>query len=387
MSTAPVTDIDLAAFTDDPYPMLAQMRREAPVTFVPQLGATVFTKRDDIFREEKRIDVFSSQQPAGLVEQIMGANLMRKDADAHQMERKALFPALSPRTVRSHLSPIFAKIVEDHLARLKPKGTADLVRDYAMPVAADALRVMTGLTNMSTHDMNAASQEMIDGCANYRGDPTIAATAHAASANVDAHIDARMAELRANPDHSVLSVLDRAGLTRAQISGNVKVIIGGGQNEPRDAIAGTIWALLDRPEQNALIEQGEATWNDAFDEYVRLVTPIGMVPRRVAQPSDACGIRFDAGETIFLFFSSACRDEDYFQNPDRYDLNRDTGSAIPFGAGPHFCAGAFASRCLVAEHAVPRAFAALPNLHLSGPAVFKGWAFRGLTHLPVSWDS
>ena len=62
MSTAPVTDIDLATFTDDPYPMLAQMRLEAPVTFVPQLGATVFTKRDDIFREEKRIDVFSSRK-------------------------------------------------------------------------------------------------------------------------------------------------------------------------------------------------------------------------------------------------------------------------------------------------------------------------------------
>ena len=67
MSSAPVTQIDLAAFTDDPYPDLACMRAEAPVTYVPQLRATLFTRRDDVFREEKRIDLFSSHQPKGLV--------------------------------------------------------------------------------------------------------------------------------------------------------------------------------------------------------------------------------------------------------------------------------------------------------------------------------
>ena len=49
MSDAPVTHIDPAAFRADPYPVLARMRTEAPVTFVPELGATLFTRRDDIF--------------------------------------------------------------------------------------------------------------------------------------------------------------------------------------------------------------------------------------------------------------------------------------------------------------------------------------------------
>lgn len=387
MSTAPVTEIDVADFSDDPYPALARMRAEAPVTYVPQLGATLFTRRDDIFREEKRIDLFSSHQPKGLVEQIMGANLMRKDEDAHQTERRALFPSLSPRTVRDHLSSQFARIVKDHLSRLQPLGHADLVQDFAVPVAADALRVMTGLTNMTAEGIDRASQEMIDGCANYTGDPEIAACAHAASANVDAHIDMRLPELRAEPDASVISVLDQAGLSRAQISGNIKVIIGGGQNEPRDAISGTIWALLNNPDQRALIANGQASWVNAFNEYVRLVTPIGMVPRRVAKAGETCGIRFEPEETIFFFFSSACRDRAHFSNPDCYDLTRDQTPAIPFGAGPHFCAGAAASRCLVADHAVPQIFAMLPNLRLAGPAAFKGWAFRGLTTLPVAWDT
>ena len=63
------------------------MRVEAPIAFVPQLESTIFTKRDDIFSQEQRIDVFSSHQPAGLMNTLMGHNMMRKDGDAHMSER------------------------------------------------------------------------------------------------------------------------------------------------------------------------------------------------------------------------------------------------------------------------------------------------------------
>jgi hypothetical protein len=52
MSNAPHFDIDVAAFWADPYPDLAVMRRQAPIAFVPQLGSTIFTRRDDIFSQE-----------------------------------------------------------------------------------------------------------------------------------------------------------------------------------------------------------------------------------------------------------------------------------------------------------------------------------------------
>ena len=100
MSNAPHFEIDVPAFWADPYPDLAKMRKQAPIAFVPQLGSTVFTRRDDIFSQEKRIDVFSSHQPAGLMNTLMGHNMMRKDGDAHMSERAAMFPAVSPRTVR-----------------------------------------------------------------------------------------------------------------------------------------------------------------------------------------------------------------------------------------------------------------------------------------------
>ncbi|WP_299692427.1 cytochrome P450 [uncultured Tateyamaria sp.] len=386
MSNAPVYHIDPTAFHADPYPDLAAMRAHSPVCYVPELGASLFTRRDDIFREEKRIALFSSHQPEGLLTKVMGANMMRKDGEAHMAERRALFPALSPRTVRDVLAPQFADIVARQLKRITPRGSCDLVTDYAMPVAADALRVMTGLTNMAAADMDAASQAMLDAAANYQRDPDVDHKGYAAAEQVLALIKARLPELRAAPDLSIISVLDQAGLSLDAIAGNVRVIIGGGQNEPRDAIAGTVWALLRHPDQHAQIRQGAATWGDAFDEYVRLVAPIGMSPRRVAHNDSACGVAFEENELIFFMFGAACRDPAHFDDPDRFDIRRNTRPAIPFGAGPHFCAGAAASRALIADHALPALFDALPGLRIAGDVPFAGWAFRGPVQLPVAWD-
>lgn len=385
MSNAPQIDIDPAAFAADPYPVLAQMRRDAPIAFVPQLNATLLTRRADIHREEKRIDVFSSVQPGGLMEQIMGLNMMRRDGNPHIAERKMLFPALSPRTVADHWAAKFEQIVRDKLDALEPLGHCDILRDFAMPVSGAALCEMTGLTNMTPPEMDAASQQMIDAIANYAADPTVEATGLAASNTVDTAIDARLEDTRAHPSPSILSVLDRAHMPRESIGANIKVIIGGGQNEPRDAIAGLVWALLQNPNQHAQIKAGQATYLDAFAEYTRLIAPIQMAPRMVARNDTVNGVELRKGDRVFLMFSSACRDEAVFDNADQFDITRDTSAAIPFGAGPHFCAGAAAARTLVANYAVPMLFARFPNLHLTGPAPFHGWAFRGPTTVPVAW--
>ncbi|MEM6759199.1 MAG: cytochrome P450 [Pseudomonadota bacterium] len=385
MSDAPVYHIDPAAFHADPYPDLADMRARSPVCFVPELGATLITRRDDIFREEKRIEVFSSDQPNGLLTQVMGPNMMRKDGAAHMRERRALFPALSPRTVRERLSRQFGAIVQEHLDRLRPAEHCNLVRDYAMPVAADALRHMTGLLNMAAADMDAASQAMLDEAANYARDPGVTARGNAAAAQVRALIAVRLPELRAAPDMSIISVFDQAGLSLDEIAGNVRVIIGGGQNEPRDAIAGCIWALLTHPEQHALIHEGRASYDDAFAEYVRWIAPIGMSPRRVAKDDTTCGVAFAPEDLVFLMFGSACRDAAHFSDPELFDLTRDTRAAIGFGAGPHFCAGAAASKTLIAGYALPMLFAQFEGLEIVGDVPFTGWAFRGPLTLQVRW--
>src|SRR5260370_3521900 len=90
MSNAPHYEIDVQKFWADPYPDLARMRKQAPIAFVPQLGSTAFTRRDDIFSQEKRIDVFSSRQPAGLMIVRWGHKLMRMERAPHMSVRAAL---------------------------------------------------------------------------------------------------------------------------------------------------------------------------------------------------------------------------------------------------------------------------------------------------------
>lgn len=383
----PDFDIDPATFWADPYPDLARMRATAPICFVPQLGSVLITRRDHIAACEKRVDVFSSHQPEGLMNTLMGHNMMRKDGDAHQAERHATFPALSPRTVRDVWAGRFLEDTTALLQRLAPDRGGDLVTAFAMPASGNALRAITGLENLTAPEMDAVSQAMIDGISNYAGDPEVEARCHAATARIDAAIDDRLEAVQAAPDKSLLSVQLEAGLPMDSVRANVKLAISGGQNEPRDAIAGAIWALLSHPDQRALVQSGDITWMQVFDEYVRWISPIGMSPRRIAKAHTFDGISFEPEQRVFFMFGSANRDEAYFERAGQFDLTRDASKHIAFGAGPHFCAGAAASRSLIADVALPSIFEALPGLKLNGTARIGGWAFRGLLDLPVAWDA
>lgn len=387
MSDAPRYDIDPAAFWADPYPDLATMRRDMPLAFVPQLGATLMTLRADIALCEKQIDVFSSHQPGGLMNRLMGHNMMRKDGEAHLAERRALFPAVSPKTVKQHWKARFEVHARRILDELAPRGHADLLADFALPVSGEALKEITGLTNITFGQMNDWSQAMIDGIANYAGVAEVEARCHAATAAIDAAIDDRLPAARTGDGLDMLSVLIRSGMPMDSVRANIKLAISGGQNEPRDAIAGLAWALLTHPGQLGLVRSGAVPWLKAFEEYARWLSPIGMSPRRVAKTHRFRDVTLEPEDRVFFMFGSANRDETVFAEPQRFDITRDTAGSIPFGAGPHFCAGAAAARTLVADVAMPMLFARLPDLALdeAEPVRLGGWAFRGVLNLPVGW--
>jgi hypothetical protein len=130
-------------------------------------------------------------------------------------------------------------------------------------------------------------------------------------------------------------------------------------------------------------------WLQVFEEFARWISPIGMSPRRVAKAASVNGVDFAPEDRVFLMFGSANRDEAHFVDADKFDLTRDTAKSIAFGAGPHFCAGAAASRAMIADVALPSVFARLNGLRLDAgePVRIGGWAFRGLFNLPVRWDA
>ncbi len=384
----PSVDLDMQAFWHDPYPVLAQMRRQTPIVQVPQMRGVLLTRHQDIVSSEKNTEVFSSEQPQGLMNQLMGKNLMRKDGKAHLIERKAMFPSVSPKTVREHWIEQFQSEADRLLAELKPRGCADLFTDYAMPLSGHALKVITGLTQVSAYDLDAWSQAMIAGIANYVGDEEPRQRCHEATQAIDEAIDERVSVLKREPDMSMLSAFLKAGMPLDSIRANIKLTISGGQNEPRDAIAGAAWALMTHDPQYRQVMNGQVDWSAVFDEYVRWISPIGMSPRRVTREHPIGNWTLLPDQQVFLMFGSANRDESVFDDADQFDVTRDTSKHIAFGAGPHFCAGAAASRALVAGVGLPTLFAALPNLKLceSDPVRLGGWAFRGVLNLPVSWS-
>ena len=369
-------NINYSDFTNNPYPVFAELRNSAPISFVPELDAILLTKHSDIFICEKNISVFSSVQPDGLMTKLMGQNMMRKDGEDHKAERRTIFPTVSPKTTQKVWKQKFVDHTKSILESLSDQDLIDVVNEFAKPVSAQALKSVTGLTNMTWQEMDRVSQGMIDGCANYIRDSSVEKNCYDCTRSIDNHIQERM-EQGLGSDPSLLSVFASVNEKFETISANIKLAISGGQNEPRDAIAGTIATLLKNPQQLKKILDGEFNWLKAFEEYARWMSPIGMSPRRIAKDFSYKDFELSENDRVFLMFGSANRDEDIFEKPNEFRLDRDVTQSISFGAGPHFCAGAWISKTLIAEVAIPMFFEKFPKIELQSEVEYSGWAFRG----------
>jgi cytochrome P450 len=296
---------------------------------------------------------------------------------------------VSPKAVRAHWRAEFQQHADRILDAIGGAGRADLLTQFALPLSGECLKSLTGLTNVRFSEIDGWSQAMIEGIANYGGDPAVEARCHAATAGIDAAITDMLPVARKTPNHSLLSVMIHGGMQEENVRHNIKLTISGGQNEPRKAIAGCIWALLTHPDQFAPVRDDAVSWLAVFEEFARWISPIGMSPRRIAKGATVNGVDFAVDDRVFLMFGSANRDEAHFANADQFDLTRDTAKSIAFGAGPHFCAGAAASRAMIADVALPSVFARLKGLRLDErePVRIGGWAFRGLFNLPVRWSA
>ena len=189
-------------------------------------------------------------------------------------------------------------------------------------------------------------------------------------------------------DLSLLAVQIKAGLSMPQVRANIKLAISGGQNEPRDAISGAIATILKHPKQLKLVREKKCSWMQVFEEYARWMSPIGMSPRRIAKEYSYSNINFELNDRVFLMFGAANRDPNIFSHPEKFNITRNCKDSIAFGAGPHFCAGAWASKALITEVVLPIIFNVLPNLRLNPvyPIEYTGWAFRGPLAVNVIWD-
>lgn len=380
-----VTIPDLYA---DPYPIYRRLRAEAPIHWVPAVNRYLVIGYEACHTIELDQERFTADETNSLMKRSMGHSMLRKDDPEHDVERKAYGGVLRPKAIKQEWNQVFERSFATYLERLREAGPgADLVTEFAAPFAAENLRVIMGFENATQEDVQRWSQTLIDGTGNYADDPDVWAAAERSSREVDVAIDEMLPILRDRPNGSLLSALGASGMPLESLRANFKMTIGGGLNEPRDAIATTTWALLSHPTQLASV-LADGRWSEAFEESIRWVAPISMYPREATRDSELCGLHIPRGARLGVAVGAANRDPEVFVDAESYDIDRPRKPHLAFGGGNHFCAGAWVARASVVNVALPGLFRELPGLRLDPdrPAVCGGWVFRGVTSLPVLWD-
>jgi cholest-4-en-3-one 26-monooxygenase len=160
-----------------------------------------------------------------------------------------------------------------------------------------------------------------------------------------------------------------------------------GNETTRNAAAGGMLAFFEHPGQWQRLLADLGLIPTAVEEIVRWVSPANMLRRTAARDTVLGGQRIAAGDKIVLFYSSANRDEDAFDNPLAFDIGRDPNPHVGFGGGgPHFCLGrhlaALELRVLfetIAER--------MPAISLDGEVRrLRSNLINGIKEMPVRFD-
>jgi len=381
------TDVTFDQLALDPYPIYQRMRATAPVTRVAAVKRTFLTKAADTRMVKENPDLFSSDDPNTPMQPAFQAQtLMRKDGAEHRRERMAMQAAYMPKSIECNWAGLYTDIATRYLDRLPKDGPVDLFTDLCAPVAARILAHILGIEEATDEQMQRWSQELIDGAGNFSWKPELFEITDKANAEMNALFDSIAPRHIAEPNASAFSVMlnGKNPINRTQRYANIKIAIGGGINEPRDALATLVYGLLLNPDQLAEVRAKDA-WLTAFEEGIRWVAPIQVSSRLVTEDTQIGGFDIPKGDTVMTIQASACRDEDLYEDGENFHVFRDSNPHQAFGTGPHHCAGAKVARRTVGEIMLPMLFERFPNMRLPDPDAveWRGFGFRGPINMPV----
>jgi len=304
--------------------------------------------------------------------------LMRKDGAEHVRERMAMARAFSPKVIDANWAQLYRDITAEYLDRLPGGKTVDLFTDLCAPVAARIVAHMLGMPEASDAEMIRWSQALVDGAGNFGWVPELFADSDRANTEMNALFDALATKRLADPDPSAYSIMLNAPdpTAKSQIYANLKIAIGGGINEPRDALATMVYGLLTNPDQLEEVRKQQC-WTQVFDEGVRWVAPIQASTRLATEDVEIRGHLIAKGEAVMTVQASANRDEDIYDDGEIFNVFRNKA--------PHHCAGAQVSRRTLGETMLPALFEKFPNMTLPDPSavIWRGFGFRGPLNLPV----
>ena len=384
----------------------ATLRREAPIKFFEEIefegfergpGHWALTKFDDVHFASRHPEIFSShpnitiadQQPE--VAEYFGSMIALDDprhARLRGIVRSAFTPRVVARTeesVRERARRLVTDLIANH-----PDGNGELVNELSGPLPLQVICDMMGIPE-SDHDRVFHWTNVILGF----GDPDITTDYEEflkVAIDIGAYATAMAEDRRANPRDDpttalVAAEVDGERLSSAEVASFFILLAVAGNETTRNAISHGVLALTRYPEQRQI-------WWDDFDthsttaveEIVRWASPVIYMRRTTTRDVEVSGVRIPAGDKVSMWYASANRDEEHFDNPWMFDVTRSPNHHVGFGGGgTHFCLGANLARreiAVIFEELRNR----LPDITVTEePSMLWSAFIHGIKRLPVRW--
>ena len=354
-------------YAGQPYADWAWMREHAPVYWDAKNAVWALTRYDDVLAVEKDPETFSSHRaprPHGMHLPMM----ISMDGREHTMRRKLVSKGFTPRRVRDHEATV-RRICTDIIDRVASKGECDFVWDIAAPLPLLLIADLLGFPPESYDDLLRWSDDLIRGTT--IDDPAAAeAAAHAALAFREFQLGVIADRRSKPPQDDLVSILcyaeiDGEHLDDESIIQESLLLLIGGDETSRHVMTDGMLALLEHPDQLAILRDDPAKIEVGVEELLRWVTPIKNMSRTVTRDVELHGETLRPGDQVILMYPAANRDPAVFDDPDRLDVQRVPNPHLAFGFGPHFCMGASLAR-MELRVMFTELLRRLPDLHLAG---------------------
>ncbi|MYI56548.1 MAG: cytochrome P450 [Acidimicrobiia bacterium] len=370
------SEITLAELEADPDPILARMRATEPVCWVPSMDMWLVTRWDDVAYMEAHPELFSAATDPSFLARALGPNMLVMDPPAHTRLRDMMLPPFqSSGRSGAFVSAELAELADGILDEIEGP-TVELMGAYAQPLTAGALAIVLGLDSHGFDRMWSWCEGLVTDIANFENDPTATAIGEAAKADLGEAIAARI-EQAAGGD-SAIDRFVQAGATSAEIVNNLRLMISGGINEPRDGVGLVAWVLLSRPDLRQAVAVDGRRLRRLVEEVLRVHSPVGTITRQATRDLELAGAAIAAGDLVSGVLRSINLDPEHWSNPTEIDLRRREGPHAAFALGVHRCLGEWLGRQEV-RVGVERLLARFPDMALVAdrPVELQGFEFRG----------